>query len=61
MKKLVIDKKTNLKSKDIDQLEFQFTSRISNGTISELKHIDIDNMTPLEALLEIKKLKEKYG
>ena len=61
LKKLVTDKKTNLKSKDIDQLEFQFNSRISNGTISELKHIDIDNMTPLEALLEIKKLKEKYG
>ena len=61
LKKLVTDKKTNLKSKDIDQLEFQFNSRISNGTISELKDIDIDNMTPLEALFEIKKLKEKYG
>ena len=61
LKKLVSDKKTNLDSKDIDQLELEFYANRQNDTIDELKEIDIDNMTPLEALFELKKLKEKYG
>ena len=55
------DKKTGLNSKDIDQLELEFYASKQNDTIEELKEIDIENMTPLEALFELKKLKEKYG
>ena len=61
LRKLVSDKKTNLNSKDIDQLELEFYANRQSDTIEELKEIDIDNMTPLEALFELKKLKEKYG
>ena len=61
LKKLVADKKTNLNSKDIDQLELEFYANSQNNTIDELKEIDIDNMTPLEALFELKRIKEKYG
>ena len=37
-----------------------FIKQNKNNQISELSNIDIDNLTPLEALLELKKLKEKY-
>jgi len=61
LKKLVSDKKTNLNSKDIDQLELEFYANNQSNSIDELKEIDIENMTPFEALFELKKLKEKYG
>ena len=60
LKKLASDKKTSLDVKDIDQLELEFISQNKNNQITELSDIDIDNLTPLEALLELKKLKEKY-
>ena len=60
LKKLISDKKTNLNCKDIDQLELDFLSNRVNS-INELEDIDIENMTPLEALIELKKIKEKYG
>ena len=60
LEKLIKDKKTNLNCKDIDQLEFNFYLKNSNESIEELKDLDIDNMTPFEALIELKKLKEKY-
>ena len=60
LKKLVSNKKTNLDIKDINQLELEFIKQNKNNQISELSNIDIDNLTPLEALLELKKLKEKY-
>ena len=60
LKKLASDKKTSLDIKDINQLELEFLSQSKNNQIKELSDIDIDNLTPLEALLELKKLKEKY-
>ena len=52
---------TNLNCKDIDQLELDFYLNKKRESIDELKDIDIDSMTPLEALVELKKMKEKYG
>ena len=60
LKKLISNKKINLNCKDIDQLEFDFLNNSANS-INELENMDIDNMTPLEALIELKKIKEKYG
>ena len=59
LKKLASDKETNLDCKDIDQMEIDFYDS-HNNTIEELKSIDIDNITPMEALIELKKIKDKY-
>ena len=61
LKKMASDKMTNLNCKDIDQLELDFYLNKKRESIDELKDIDIDSMTPLEALVELKKMKEKYG
>ena len=60
LQKLVSDKKTTLDIKDINQLELEFLNQNKENQIIELNNIDIDNLTPLEALLELKRLKEKY-
>ena len=59
LKKLASEKETNLDCKDIDQMEIDFYDS-HNNTIEELKSIDIDNITPMEALVELKKIKDKY-
>jgi DNA mismatch repair protein MutS len=59
LKKLALEKETNLDCKDIDQMEINFYDS-QDSTIEELKSIDIDNITPLEALVELKKIKDKY-
>ena len=59
LKKLITDKETTLNCKDIDQLEINFYKN-HNNTIEELENIDIENITPLEALIELKKIKDKY-
>ena len=60
LKKLISDKETNLDCRDIDQLEIDFYRNNSNTTIEELEDIDIENITPIEALIELKKIKDKY-
>ena len=59
LKKMATDKMTNLNCKDIDQLELDFYLNQKRESIDELKDIDIDSMTPLEALVELKKMKEQ--
>ena len=60
LKKLIVDKKTNLNCKDIDQLELEFNSSVKYDGINEIRDLDIDNMTPLEAIYKLKELKEKF-
>ena len=58
--KLSSDKDTNLNCKEIDQLELEFNSKNKRQVIDELRDIDIDNMTPFDALSKLMELKEKY-
>ena len=59
LKKLIADKETTLDCREIDQLEIDFHKN-HNSAIEELENIDIENITPLEALIELKKIKDKY-
>ena len=58
--KLSSDKDTNLNCEEIDQLELEFNSKNKRQVIDELRDIDIDNMTPFDALSKLMELKEKY-
>ena len=58
--KLSSDKDTNLNCDEIDQLELEFNSKNKRQVIDELRDIDIDNMTPFDALSKLMELKEKY-
>ncbi len=60
LKKLAIDKDMSLKCDEIDQLELEFIASNKHRVIDELKEIDIDNMTPFDALSKLMELKEKY-
>ena len=60
LNKLASDKDTNLNCEEIDQLELEFNSKNKQHTIDELRDLDIDNMTPFDALSKLMELKEKY-
>ncbi|MAV63881.1 MAG: DNA mismatch repair protein MutS [Candidatus Marinimicrobia bacterium] len=60
LQRLITDKKTNLDTEDINQLELTFDNKKKSRIIKELANLDIDGMTPLEALLQLKKIKDKY-
>ena len=61
LNKLVIDKDTNLNCEEIDQLELVFNSNSKQRIIDEIKDLDVDNMTPFDALSKLMQLKEKYN
>ena len=54
------NKDTNLNCDEIDQLELEFNSKNKRQVIDELRDIDIDNMTPFDALSKLMEVKEKY-
>ena len=60
LNKLATDKNTNLNCEEIDQLELEFNSNDKQRVINEIKSLDVDNMTPFDALSKLMELKEKY-
>jgi len=59
LNKLVIDKNTNLDCKEIDQLELSFNSNSNQDMIDQIKNLDVDNMTPFDALSKLMQIKEE--
>ena len=59
LNKLILDKKVNLSSSEIDQLEIQFKNNQGNKVVDEILNADVDNLTPVEALVLLKKIKDE--
>lgn len=57
--KLITDKKVSLSTSEIDQLELNLIKNQSNQILDGILETDLDNMTPLEALIFLKKIKDE--